>query len=50
MVCSFCVYWLYYKILFSLAYPCFSCCFVNCDDVLCTWADINADAGVCGRM
>jgi len=32
MVCSFWVYWLYYKILFSLAYPCFSCCFVNCDD------------------
>jgi len=32
MVCSFCVYWLYYKILFSLAYSCFSCCFVNCDD------------------
>jgi len=49
MVCSFCVYWLYYKILFSLAYPYFSCCFVNCDD--CTmYMSINADAGVCGRM
>jgi len=32
MVCSLFMYWLYYKILFSLAYPCFSCCFVNCDD------------------
>jgi len=35
----------YYKILFSLAYPCFSCCVWIAMTVLCTRADNHPGAG-----
>jgi len=35
----------YYKILFSLAYPCFSCCVWTAMIVLCTRADDHIGAG-----
>jgi len=36
-VCSFCMYWVYYKFLCSLVYPYFSCV-VNAMSILYTWA------------
>ena len=34
ILCSFSMYRVCYKILFLLAYPCFSCCFVNYNDCI----------------
>jgi len=43
ILCSICIYLVYYKLSILLAYPYFSCCCMNCDDLLCTRA--SADAG-----
>jgi len=32
IICSFCMYFLGYKILISLAYSYFSCYYMNCND------------------
>jgi len=32
ILCSICMYLLRYKLSSLLAYPCFSCCCMNCDD------------------
>jgi len=44
-LCSFCMYLVCYKLSISLVYPCFSYCYMNCDDLLYTRVGPNTSFG-----